>query len=128
MKNKDIKGKYKRNKNIEIEDEQHEGNRTEQNNIKEKRETKWIKLLEEELEKFSLGESEDENQVMPKNEEIEMGEIQKDKIIISSNTDKKDNIEFNSNKEKRTSKKNEKNKNFENVNDEITKFKKFYYF
>ena len=126
MKNKEIKPKYKRRKNIEIEEEQYEGNKTEQNIIKEKRETNWIKLLEEELDQFSIGESEDENQVMSEKEETDMGDIKKDKINILPNlsiTDKKDNINLNTNNEKRMSKIKEKINNFEIVDDEITKCK-----
>ena len=92
MKNKEIKPKYKRRKNIEIEEEQYEGNKTEQNIIKEKRETNWIKLLEEELDQFSIGESEGENQVMSEKEETDIGNIKKVKINILPNlsiTDKK---------------------------------------
>ena len=92
MKNKEIKPKYKRRKNIEIEEEQYEGNKTEQNIIKEKRETNWIKLLEEELDQFSIGESEGENQVMSEKEETDIGDIKKVKINILPNlsiTDKK---------------------------------------
>ena len=100
MKNKEIKEKYKRRKNIEIEEEQYEGNKIEQNIIKEKRETNWIKLLEEELDQFSIGESEDENQVLSEKEETDIGDIKKDKINILPNlsiTDKKDNINLNTN-------------------------------
>ena len=89
MKNKEIKPKYKRRKNIEIEEEQYEGNKTEQNIIKEKRETNWIKLLEEELDQFSIGESEDE---MSEKEETDIGDIKRVKINILPNlsiTDKK---------------------------------------
>jgi len=92
MKNKEIKPKYKRRKNIEIEEEQYEGNKTEKNIIKEKRETNWIKLLEEELDQFSIGESEGENQVMSEKEETDIGNIKKVKINILPNlsiTDKK---------------------------------------
>ena len=63
---------------------------------------------------------------MSEKEETDMGDIKKDKIIILPNlsiTDKKDNINLNTNNEKRMSKIKEKINNFEIVDDEITKCK-----
>ena len=125
----------KRIKEIIPKEENKDDNTKKINNNIEQKENDWIKLLNEELEKFSIGDSEEENQEKKDDEhdkkdedETIIKEIPLDKISSPSNLTKSDTDKNDKFKKKNTistkynKEINQKNINFEIDNTGITKY------